>query len=198
MKYRIKILNLVIVAAALLIGGCGAGLKPAASETSFAGFRAQGEIVAPINDRADDLWERAVWAENYQSADQFDPDDMQPAAASQYNLIYHLYGPDYRYPYGSRIWASHRRRHNDILWGYGYGYDPYFDPYYQDPFWGMSYRQSWAYNSWTDPYFDFRFHDPFSYSHYYGYGYDPIYWGQGRHNRTRYGYTYASSTNKNT
>jgi len=194
MKNRARNIKLVVIIASLFLGGCAASLKSIDGETSFAGFRSRGKIAAAIEDRSFALWVQPTWDYNYQAVDSLDPEDMQPSAASEYNLMYHLYGPDYRYPYGNRMWSQHRRRHYDLPWGYGYGYDPFYDPYYYDPYWGMNYRQSWRYNSWTDPYFDFYFHDPFSYSHYYSYQFDPIYWGRSRYYGTGSGYTYANAS----
>ncbi|MFC1481279.1 hypothetical protein ACFL6E_03425 [Candidatus Neomarinimicrobiota bacterium] len=194
MKYRSININLLVIIAGLLIGGCAARQNSLDDETSFAGFRSHGKISGAIKDRSEMLWVQSPREENYQTVDRLDPEDMQPSAASQYNLIYHLYGPDYRYPYGNRMWSSLRRRHHNLPWGYGYGYDPFYDPYYQDPFWGMNYRRSWGYNSWTDPYFDFYFHDPFSYSNYYSYQFDPIYWGNSRYYRTGSSRTYANKS----
>ncbi|MCH7521838.1 MAG: hypothetical protein IIB42_09105, partial [Candidatus Marinimicrobia bacterium] len=94
-------------------------------------------------------------------------DRFQRDFSSQYNLVYHLYGPDHYRPYGQRYWLSYRRQWGQLPW---YGRNPVYDSWWYDPYWSWEYRwNSYAWDPWFDHFYDPWYWDPYGGG--YGLGY---------------------------
>ena len=171
----------------LLLAGCAA-TSPIGEDPHFPGFHSDqsGDGLTPIIvDRSQPGAERK--RPNRPAAQHFgaEPgnnryygDRFQRDFSSQYNLVYHLYGPDHYRPYGQRYWLGYRRQWSQLPW---YGRNPVYDNWWYDPYWSWEYR--WNSYAW-DPWFD-RFYDPWYWDPYGGYGF-------GYGNNYSYYYRYPS------
>ncbi|MEE9465469.1 MAG: hypothetical protein V3W14_07875 [Candidatus Neomarinimicrobiota bacterium] len=104
----------------------------------------------------------------------------QSAFIDQYNLVHHLYGPDYYLPYGQRYWRQYRRQWSSLPW---YGWAPGYNDWWYDPYWSWEYRwNSYAWDPWFDHFYDPWYWDPYSgYGSGYGYSYAGYYYNPNRH-----------------
>lgn len=92
---------------------------------------------------------------------------------SQFNLVYHLYGPDHHRSYGQRYWLNYRRQWGQLPW---YGQDPYYNSWWNDPYWSWEYRwNSWAWDPWFDHFYDPWYWEPYG-GYGFGYGYNYSYY----------------------
>ncbi len=179
-------------AAGLWLLGCSA-TTPGSAEPLFPGYHSTGgagSVTAAIVDRSRFPARvrrpkpvPAQPADNLADYNQGGRYSTQYDFLNQYNLVHHLYGPDYYRPYGQRYWLRYRRQWSSLPW---HGWAPGYNDWWNDPYWSWEYR--WNSYAW-DPAFD-RFFDPWYWDPYYAYnsGYG---WGYG----SGYGYSYAGYYN---
>ncbi len=163
----------------LLLAGC-AGTSPSAQDPHFPGFHSNhtGDGLTPIIvDRSQLVTGRErpnpppAHPEGEPGNNRAYEDPYERDFSSQYNLVYHLYGPDHYRPYNQRYWLSYRRQWGQLPW---YGRDPYYDSWWYDPYWSWESRwNSWAWDPWFDHFYDPYYWDPYGG---YGYGYNYSYY----------------------
>ena len=166
----------------LLLAGCAA-TSPSGEDPHFPGFHSNhsGDGITPIIVDRSQLGTK----QKRPNLPPAQPDGDEPGGnrayedslhrdfISQYNLAYHLYGPDHYRPYGQRYWLSYRRQWGQLPW---YGGNPYYDSWWNDPYWSWEYRwNSWAWDPWFDHFYDPWYWDPYWGSGY-GYGYNYSYY----------------------
>ncbi len=137
----------------------GDGITPIIVDRSQLGTNEKRPNLPPVQPDGDEPGNNRAYEDSYQR-------DF----SSQYNLVYHLYGPDHYRPYGRRYWLSYRRQWGQLPW---YGRDPYYNSWWNDPYWSWEYRwNSWAWDPWFDHFYDPYYWDPYwGYNSGYGYQY---------------------------
>ncbi len=201
---RWKLYKLVLLAAGLWLLGCSA-TSPGSGEPLFPGYHSTGSsdgVTAAIIDRSR-IPARvrrpkpapAQPADTLADSNRAGQYPTQYDFIDQYNLVYHLYGPDYYRPYGRRYWLQYRRQWSSLPW---HGWAPGYNDWWYDPYWSWEYRwNSYAWDPWFDHFYDPWYWDPYnSYGYGYGYSYAGYYYNPNRHYWHRGSPTLAGESKK--